>query len=97
MCVCAEEVDKFFQSNGNISKTVAEWQMAYFLNLMIRYMEMMTHEDQASFELKEYFLRVKPFVTKYNFKNISLRLYYLNPGVYSFFRDYIRNPLLRIK
>ncbi len=94
-CVCAEEADRFIVSNNQVSKMIADWQMAFFLNWMIRYLELMSKEDQSSQEIKDYFLRVKPFAKKYNFRCVSLRLYYINPFIYSLFRDYIRNPLLK--
>ena len=81
MCISAVEADKFVNAHPQIQGKTADWQINFFLNMMLRQWEQMTRGEQESRESNEYFERVKPLVKKYG-GGKSLLLFYASHSLY---------------
>lgn len=86
MCISAIEADKFIDSQPQIKGKTSDWQMNYFVNMMLWQWEQMTRREQDSQESNEYFARVKPLVKKYG-GGKALMLFYASHSLY---RTYLR-------
>ncbi len=82
LCICSEEVDRFYLSHLNIEKSIVKWQINLFIYKMIDDWNELSCVEQRSDRLREYFRRVKPLISKYKISGFSLRLFYFSPSFY---------------
>ena len=86
MAVSAVEADKFMDIHREIRDLYGEWQIRFFVNMMLYQWEQMSRDEQVSKESKECFAMVKPLIKKYGVGGISYRLFYFSPQLYRFYR-----------
>ena len=85
MCISAEITDKFIDTHPQLKGDIGNWQVLFFLSMMMNNWERMTIEEQESQESRAYLERVRRLVYKYGGSN-SMKLFYISRPLYRMYK-----------
>lgn len=96
-CVILEETDAFVQKHTEISKSVSDGYIRFFIRQVFDCWAYLPPEAQRASENKMKVNEVKPLIKKYHYAGRrDIWLYYLNPGLYKIYKwsaSFLRNKL----
>ncbi len=85
MSISAIEADKFIEAHPQIKSKAADWQINFFLGMMLYQWDFLTRQEQDSEESVSYFENVKKLTKKYG-EGISFKLFYASYSVYRIYK-----------